>query len=729
VNFNNDLPIKTSKEDSLGRSNFSKQVAKGILAFTADEGLTIGLCGEWGCGKTSILNMALEEIVQETTGLCKDEKPIIVQFEPWNFSSTEQLLEQFFACFKTALNVSDDSVKLGQIGSILEKYSSSLNYLKYIPKIGSYVDTIPKLVGKLGKQLTCTSESIASDASAQKRMVVNELKTQKHKFIVVIDDIDRLTDVQIRAIFQLTSSIAHFPNVIYLLSFDKSVVIKALANVQAGSGDNYLEKIIQVPFDVPALNVQNVRNTLLNKLNTIYSTSNYQEFDEEHWQDILTHCLYPFIRNIRDVNRFINIFSFKFGILKEEVNFSDFVAVTALQVFRPQLLNWIILHKDSLCGSANSGISGVKQTENYQSYIKVFETICNEEKSLYMDVVGSIFPIFAWNCGIYHHTTVTSEELRHDKRIAHSSKFDIYFSLSLEEIPVSESLIQNVIGFYKEDEILALITWLKSEDNIEYFIEELACCIEKIPPDRIAMFAKLFLSLSSECIQNEEKRNQSNISQSRCLYLIPKLVTQISQGKNKLDLLMNLLKNATLYELEGLLLITRDMEETFGRWPESYESKYNQLLSLDDFLSFENAVSDRIIEFCKQICIYDWGYSYIALIILKINCEEKHDTILFESFAMPLNRIKRLSMYAGYWHGLEEGYNFNMVALDKEIDYATIKQDIISTLEDRSFWEMSQDQQRIVATYEISNQKREEVDLRVSLKDADMLLCSWGKIN
>ena len=114
--------------------------------------------------------MALEEIVQETTGLCKDEKPIIVQFEPWNFSSTEQLLEQFFACFKTALNVSDDSVKLGQIGSILEKYSSSLNYLKYIPKIGSYVDTIPKLVGKLGKQLTCTSESIASDASAQKRM-------------------------------------------------------------------------------------------------------------------------------------------------------------------------------------------------------------------------------------------------------------------------------------------------------------------------------------------------------------------------------------------------------------------------------------------------------------------------------------------------------------------------------------------------------------------------------
>lgn len=44
--------------------------------------------GEWGSGKTSLLNM--------TEAYLKDSKIIIIKFNPWLYSSYNQLVGQFF---------------------------------------------------------------------------------------------------------------------------------------------------------------------------------------------------------------------------------------------------------------------------------------------------------------------------------------------------------------------------------------------------------------------------------------------------------------------------------------------------------------------------------------------------------------------------------------------------------------------------------------------------------
>ena len=77
---------------------------------------------------------------------------------------------------------------------------------------------------------------------AQKDAVTKALLDQNHKFIVVIDDIDRLNNSQIRAIFQLINTVAGFPNMIYLLSFDREVVTRALQEEQNCNGEEYLER-------------------------------------------------------------------------------------------------------------------------------------------------------------------------------------------------------------------------------------------------------------------------------------------------------------------------------------------------------------------------------------------------------------------------------------------------------------------------------------------------------
>ena len=100
--FNSDKPITKIEDDVLNRGNFSKQLAHAILAYTKTDNFVISLCGRWGSGKTSILNMVLDEIeknVQPNT----DDAPIIVKFNPWNYSDSSQLINQFFGVMLATL--------------------------------------------------------------------------------------------------------------------------------------------------------------------------------------------------------------------------------------------------------------------------------------------------------------------------------------------------------------------------------------------------------------------------------------------------------------------------------------------------------------------------------------------------------------------------------------------------------------------------------------------------
>ena len=91
------------------------------------------------------------------------------------------------------------------------------------------------------------------------------------KIIIVIDDIDRLINSQIRDIFQLVKQLADFPNVIYILVMDREVVCRALNEVQKIDGEEYLEKIIQVPFEIPELRKARLNTIFFNKIEQIIS--------------------------------------------------------------------------------------------------------------------------------------------------------------------------------------------------------------------------------------------------------------------------------------------------------------------------------------------------------------------------------------------------------------------------------------------------------------------------
>ena len=83
--FKEDNDVKISG-DTLNRRNFAESLALNIQNYfdrqDINNCLTIGLMGEWGSGKTSILNMTEEYL--------KDSKIKIIKFNPWIYSSYNQ---------------------------------------------------------------------------------------------------------------------------------------------------------------------------------------------------------------------------------------------------------------------------------------------------------------------------------------------------------------------------------------------------------------------------------------------------------------------------------------------------------------------------------------------------------------------------------------------------------------------------------------------------------------
>jgi predicted KAP-like P-loop ATPase len=88
--FASDQPIEHMSDDRLGRRPFAEAIAHQVATAPASDGFAVGLVGPWGSGKTSILNM-----MRENLGAHQDSV-IVVNFNPWLFSGTEQLMLAFF---------------------------------------------------------------------------------------------------------------------------------------------------------------------------------------------------------------------------------------------------------------------------------------------------------------------------------------------------------------------------------------------------------------------------------------------------------------------------------------------------------------------------------------------------------------------------------------------------------------------------------------------------------
>ena len=240
-----DRPITGAADDQLARAHLAHHVADQVVGYHDSACLVVGIYGPWGSGKSSVLNLVDERIRTLTHGT--QSQPIIVRFNPWNFASVDQLVSMFLREIRLA-------IQQGAGQAIGEKIGPLLTMLGEVLSAGAAIPTLEP-AGIMGKLLVRSGQVLNKESRTLEKIradLDDAMRSLGKRLVIMIDDLDRLESINILLILRMVRLNADLPNTIYLMAFDRDVVVKTLQNVQAGiNGQDYLDKIVQVGIDIP----------------------------------------------------------------------------------------------------------------------------------------------------------------------------------------------------------------------------------------------------------------------------------------------------------------------------------------------------------------------------------------------------------------------------------------------------------------------------------------------
>ncbi len=348
--LSSDKPLAKPEDDRLAYSPFAERLAETLLTMAPADGFVVALYGSWGSGKTTVVNF----IVHYLENGPEDKQPIIVHFNPWWFSGRENLIRAFFDQLQAALT--------GRLKSGWDQTR------RHIAQFAGLVSEAPIPYAATGKIVKRVIEPRQPDIYELKRSIAGTLEKLDKHIVIVIDDIDRLTSEEIRQLFRVIKAVADFPNVLYLLAFDRGIVIKALTEKQDLPGDQYLEKIVQVPIDLPLPDRTALQAMLFERLDTIFRDTPEELFDRDYWREVFLGGIDPFIATPRDVVRLVNAFwiTYSHPDVSGEVNAVDFICLETLRVFHPAVYDRVRRNREQFEGSDES--LGETEVENLRRF-------------------------------------------------------------------------------------------------------------------------------------------------------------------------------------------------------------------------------------------------------------------------------------------------------------------------------------------------------------------------
>lgn len=472
--FDADRPITKSEQDRLGRTVFAKYLARSILDHTSSDCLTLGLYGGWGTGKTSIINLTLEELRFAASNMFDQEKPIILNFSPWSYSGQDQLIYSFFRRLTSEMRMASYFENADNVIHLLELYISFFTH-KPVPK---YLRPKHSIWTRLTKPKITAEETIGWESGRDLTQVKAELNQilarQKHKIIIFVDNIARMEDKEINEIFQIVKSIGDMSNFIYILALDKGRVIQVLNKLHGGGGFEFLEKIVQLPFNIPQISKQDIEMILLDRLQKILEMVPQDAWQKEYWADLYYSSLKYFFDNVRDITRFVNTLSFSYEHVKNIVNPADFFAITAIEIFEPEVYYGIRDNKDLFADLAEDVYQLDKQKLN-EDKVRIDEILSravNTPIEMLQQLLVRLFPrlrsIYQADISFFHSEIIA----RKNRRICSFDMFDIYFRLSIPSGTISDDEMDAILSLAHDETGFALaLLRLNQDERIIKFLD------------------------------------------------------------------------------------------------------------------------------------------------------------------------------------------------------------------------------------------------------------------
>ena len=334
--FDGDQPVERREDDRLGRRSFAESLARQVQAVPAKHGFTIGITGEWGSGKTSVLNMVAETLE------CEGPMTAVLRFNPWLFGSADELVTRFFRELSTQLGES----KYDMLKDVARAFSE-------LGKVAAPLSPVPWTVGVANLFVWLVNGSTQPRSLvAEREHLRKALGESSSRVVVLVDDIDRLEANEIRELMRLVRLTSDLPNVVFLLAFDRGHVCRSLGETES-EGQRYLDKIVQVTYNLPVVRETSLPGILLPLLEQRVRDHCVTELDPEVWRSVFYEVIKPLLGNLRDVKRYLTSLTVTLDMIGGEVALADLLSMEAIRILRPELFDALKTNSELLVESSS----------------------------------------------------------------------------------------------------------------------------------------------------------------------------------------------------------------------------------------------------------------------------------------------------------------------------------------------------------------------------------------
>lgn len=355
--------IKDSDDDI--QDIFKIDRTKEELKIAINKYSTIGVVGEWGSGKSTLINSTIKE-------LDKTDFIIIKDFDPWSIKSQDALI-------------------LAMYNTITENLGENIGFFKR-KKIQNALINIATNIPYIGNGIGSFFENRVDDYTECKEIKADlgeKLKNSGKRLVFIIDNLDRMNSNNVLFLLTLIETLFKLPNITYILAYNKN-------RLNAIFEDNridlrYLEKIINKEIFMPVLD-RDVLKLCLKNLLIIYN------YDIYNYDDIIKKICKRF-DNIRQFICFCNSLTkkpFIFNDLRPELDYPldveyEFFIIQSIKFFDYQIYLQIYTDKDLFIENIEQGNINEFLDNNYERYSDLMKLLFSKRKNKYYSILNTTF--------------------------------------------------------------------------------------------------------------------------------------------------------------------------------------------------------------------------------------------------------------------------------------------------------------------------------------------------
>jgi len=424
------------KDDHLNRWPFAQEIYRIAATGPRDWSVRVGVYGEWGSGKTSVLHFV--------ESMARVDDHVVFSFNPWQYQSTEDLWKAFVEGLFSRI---EELTKTKSPGSRNRQAKAVAGYVtKPLPTIVSLWKQEAGDVAKGGLGLLRKYLIFSADDLKQLTEILG-----KRRLIVTIDDLDRTDARFVPEILFALKDIMDVPGMAFICAFDPVVVGKLLGGSHAGFGDGmkFLEKIIDYPRWLPQPTKEQLASLAVADVEKFYNFVPSRDLDE-------TIALLP--KNPRAIRKFIRLIALMEHQIQRhhpyEIQWPILLAANVLKIQFPKLSHEILEDTGFWDGVYKVTFMGESEDNDIKTLVakKITSVISHLEKQEILDekdLIQSVTSIASRLNARHGHSV---EYLRYQFHLAEApcavtwKEFDSF----VEHVEINSASVQPVLAWVEQ---------------------------------------------------------------------------------------------------------------------------------------------------------------------------------------------------------------------------------------------------------------------------------------